>query len=268
MEKKKINEITLFANIQGENGREVREARITELNVRPCYLHFDHITHTLYKIEGCGFSFKIEIAGIGEMTINKFESDLHGRLYSNMDFALRNNHPIYSRNEWVGGSACLYLYFANIHIDDLNLNTDKATFERIYGKPNKHNDLVLKTISYSWTGTCTQKNEIHWKFRIDLINKCVTCYHDQDEDKLGKLYATREMCEQANKPTIITFDKPKKTTKLVTFEVTTRVVVDADGDDAAAIEEAINKFKRDEINGICFETCVEVRDDNECPYQE
>lgn len=267
MEKNKnINEITLFANIKGENGREVREARITKLEVRPCYLHFDHITHALYKIEGVGFSFTIDIAGIGEMTIDKFGTDFDGSLYSNMDSALCGNcnGTIYSRYQF--GGACLYLYFANIHLDDLNLKTNKATFERIYGKPNVHNDLVIKPISYSWTGTCVQKNEIKWKFRIDLINKCVRCYHEKCEDNLGQLYATREMCEQANKPTIVTFDKPQKTAKLVTFEVTTIVVVDADEDDDAAIEEAINKFNRGETNGICFDTCVNVQDDNECPY--
>lgn len=271
--KKNINEITLFANIKGANGREVREARIVELNERPCYYYFNKSTSKLDYIRGCGFGFMLEIAGIGKVSSYKLLDDYKGGLYKTMNLALRNDKDYtlfrHGYNEHILNIGCI----ADINYDDLNLTHPCTTLEFEYVRVDSYVNAThfrLKPISYYWDGTQTQRYEINWKFKFDLIDNKIKMYKGSSdyEDKLGKLYATREMCEQANKPTIITFDKPHKTAKLVTFELTTRVVIDDDCDDDCAIYEAIQKFNRGETNGICYDTCVNVQDDNECPYEE
>lgn len=238
------------------------------MTIRPCYLHFDSDTKDLIKIEGKGFWFNVEVAGLGEMSSSDFCNKLKGDLYlGKNDALLHNSNKVYRTYQFA--DAELYMYFADINLGDLNIDNPYTTFEYKYGERYCHNDLILKPVSYYWTGTCAEKREINWKFRINLIDNCVDIFHDEYEDKLGTLYATKPMCEEANKPTIVTFDKKSgKTAKLVTFELTTRVVIDDDCDDDCAIEEAIRKFKRGETNGICYDTCVDVQDDVECPYED
>jgi hypothetical protein len=268
-----INDIILYANIKGENGREVREARIVELNERPCYFYFNKSTRKLDYVRGCGICFMLEIAGIGEVSSYKLLNEYKGGLYKTLNLALRNDEEyslfIHGYNENILNIGCI----ADISYDDLNFTHSCTTLEFEYVRVNSYVNTThfrLKPISYYWDGTQTKRYEIHWKFKFDLIDNKIKMYKGSDyEDSLGKLYATIDMCEKENKPTIITFDKKSpKTAKLVTFELTTRVVIDADGDDDAAIEEAINKFKRGETNGVCFDTCVNVQDDTECPYEE
>lgn len=270
-----INDIILYANIKGENGREVREARIVELTERPCYYYFNNSTSKLDYVRGCGIGFKLEIAGIGEVWSSKLLDEYEGGLYKTLNLALRNNENYSLFIRGYNENILNIGWFADIDYDDLNLTHPCTTLEFESVRVNSYVNAThfrLKPISYYWDGTQTKRYEINWKFQFDLVNNEMKMYKGgfcDYEDKLGKLYATIDMCEKANKPTIITFDKKsQKTAKLVTFELTTRVVIDADGDNDAAIEAAINKFKRGETNGICFETCVDVQDDTECPYEE
>ena len=65
-------------------------------------------------------------------------------------------------------------------------------------------------------------------------------------------------------------DKPKKVAKLVTFEITTRVVVNKNEmpevEEEDAIVSAIEKVKKTIVNDLCFDHCENVEDDTECPY--
>lgn len=256
---KSINEITLFANIKGENGREVREARIVEINERPCYYYFNKSTSKLDYIRGCGFGFMLEIAGIGKVSSYKLLNDYKGGLYETLNLALRNNEndSLYRHgyNENILNIGCI----ADIYYDDLNLTHPCTTLEFEYVRVNSYVNTThfrLKPISYYWDGTKTQCYEINWKFQFDLIDNKIKMYeggHCNYEDKLGKLYATSEMCEKANKPTIVTFDEEKKPTtkKVVTFEIKAVVEVEEDEDYDVIVETAVKQIKNSPNKTLC-----------------
>lgn len=266
MEKNKnINEITLFVNIKGENGCEVREARIVELNERPVYYYFNKSTSKLDYVRGCGFGFMLEIAGIGKVSSYKFLNDYKGGLYKTLNLALENNKNyslfIHGYNEDILNIGCI----ADIDYDDLNLTHPCTTLDFEFVCVNSYVNTThfrLKPISYYWDGTQPKRYEINWKFKFDLIDNKIKMYKGSSvyEDKLGKLYATREMCEQANKPTIVRFDsKPKQVEKIVTFEITTRVKVNANGmpecEEEDAIIKAMNNI-RTCADEVLFGACV------------
>ena len=62
----------------------------------------------------------------------------------------------------------------------------------------------------------------------------------------------------------------EKVAKLVTFEITTRVIVNKNEmpeiEEEDAIAEGIKKVKQTIINDLCFDHCIEVINDKECPY--
>lgn len=228
-----ISDIILYANIKCENGREVREARIVELNERPCYYYFNKSTRKLDYVRGCGFDFMLEIAGIGKVSSYKLLDDYEGGLYKTINLALENNenHSLYIHgyNEHILNIGCI----ADIYYGDLNLTHHCTTLEledvyvnRCCVSPTHFH---LKPISYYWDGTKSQRYEINWKFKFDLINNEVRMYkggHCDNEDKLGKLYATREMCDNDNKPAIVKFsdieNKKENEDKEITFKVTAK----------------------------------------------
>ena len=65
-------------------------------------------------------------------------------------------------------------------------------------------------------------------------------------------------------------NEPQKVAKLVTFEYTTRVVVNKNPmpevEEEDAINAAIEKVKYTILNDLCFDHCTDVSDDEECPY--
>jgi hypothetical protein len=258
---KNINEIILFANIKGENGREVREARIVELYDRPCYYYFNKSTSKLDYVRGCGFCFTLEIAGIGKVSSYKFLNDYKGGLYKTLNLALQNDEDYTlfrnGHNENILNIGCI----ADIYYDDLNLTHPCTTLEFEYVRVNSYVNTThfrLKPISYYWDGTKTQRYEIKWKFQFDLIDNKIKMYEGgrNYEDKLGKLYATKEMCENDNKPTIVRFDnKPKEVEKIVTFEITLGVKVDSSSNEEDAISAAMYKIRTCD-DEVLFESCV------------
>ena len=255
MEKKKnINDIILYVNIKGENGREVREAKITEINERPCYFYFNKSTKKLDYVRGCGFSFMLEIAGIGEVSSYKLLDEYKGGLYETLNIALRNdeNDSLYRHgyNEHILNIGCI----ADIYYDDLNLDHSSTTLEFEYVRLGSYVNAThfrLNPISYYWDGTQTKRYEINWKFKFNLVENKVQMYKGgccNYEDKLGKLYATREMCERANKPTIVTFADEKKPTtkKVVTFTMKAVVEVEDGLDDQTIVNLAYKQLKTDD----------------------
>lgn len=64
--------------------------------------------------------------------------------------------------------------------------------------------------------------------------------------------------------------QPEKVAKLVTFEFTTRVIVDKNEmpevEEEDAIKKGIDKVFSTIFNDLCFDHCTEVVDDKECPY--
>lgn len=257
---KNISDIILYANIKGENGREVREAKIVELNERPCYYYFNKSTKKLDYVRGCGFSFMLEIAGIGEVSSSELLNEYKGGLYETLNIALRNNENDSLYRHGYNEHILNIGWFTDIYYDDLNLTHSCTTLEledvyvnRCCVRPTHFH---LKPISYYWDGTQTQRYGINWKFQFDLVENKVKMYkggHCDNEDKLGKLYATREMCEKANKPTIVTFAEEKKPTtkKIVTFEIKAVVEVEEDEDYDVIVETAVKQIKNAPNKTLC-----------------
>ena len=256
-----IKNTILFANIKGENGREVREARIVELNERPCHFYFNKSTKKLEYVRGCGIGFMLEIAGIGEVSSYKLLNEYKGGLYKTLNIALQNNenYSLFRKgyNENILNIGCI----ADIDYDDLNLTHPCTTLDFEYVRVNSYINAThfrLKPISYYWDGTKTKQYEINWKFQFDLVENKVQMYKGgccDYEDKLGKLYATREMCEKTNKPTIVRFDKQKEKEFNFTFRATVRI----EGD---SFEDCVRKFESADIFGknVQFDEIVYVED--------
>lgn len=65
-------------------------------------------------------------------------------------------------------------------------------------------------------------------------------------------------------------EKEKRVAKLVTFEITTRVVVDKNEmpecEEEDAINAAIEKIKDNIKDMICWDNCTDVANDIECPF--
>ena len=65
-------------------------------------------------------------------------------------------------------------------------------------------------------------------------------------------------------------NKPKKVAKLVTFEYTTRVIVNKNEmpevEEEDAINAAIEKAKSTILTDLCFDHCTDVVNDKECPF--
>lgn len=60
-----------------------------------------------------------------------------------------------------------------------------------------------------------------------------------------------------------------KIAKLVTFEITTRVIIESNEMpecEEDAITKAIEKVKSNIDNDLCFDHCTQVVNDTECPY--
>ena len=61
-----------------------------------------------------------------------------------------------------------------------------------------------------------------------------------------------------------------KIAKLVTFEITARVIVESNEmpkcEEEDAITRAIEKVKSNIDNDLCFDHCTQVVNDTECPY--
>ena len=259
MEKKKINEVILFANIKGENGREVREARIVELNERPCYFYFNKTTQKLEYVRGCGIGFMLEIAGIGQVSSYKLLNEYKGGLYRTLNIALQNDENYSLFRHGYNENILNIGRITDIYYDDLNITHPCTTLEFEFARIDSYvgaTHFHLKPISYYWDGTQTKRYEINWKFQFDLVENKVQMYKGgccENEDKLGKLYATREMCEQANKPTIVTFAEEKKPTtkRVVTFEIKAVVEVEEDEDYDVIVETAVKQIKNAPNKTLC-----------------
>lgn len=80
----------------------------------------------------------------------------------------------------------------------------------------------------------------------------------------------RTFCDARISEMIEPYQQPEKVAKLVTFEITTRVVVDKNEmpevEEEDAIRKGIDKVLSQINNDLCFDHCTEVVDDKECPY--
>lgn len=187
----------LFVNVKHDGHREVREARFIELEA------------SIYDISWCGLknepnplvhdikcNFKVEVAGIG--ILSNFDlRKMDGGLYLNEGDACKENNKIAS--EW---RDAVDLRWAEIHLSDLKLQSDKFSIFDDPGFAFKR----LRTVCWYYNGTSATWVRFNTKFRYDFLNDVIVEAKDKDYDKY-KLYATREMCEADNKPTIVRFDK-------------------------------------------------------------
>lgn len=242
-----IKDAIVFVNIKGENGmREVREARFTKIQTEPC--HISLYKDMVYSFDG---DFKIEIAGLGEMTNNGLLS-LDGYLYSNMEDALNQQDEIASHHT---NNPSVNLLWAKINVSDLNFKHKSMSVSI----PCPSSCRPFHAYSWYWDGTravreCVNRER---KFYYDFLENRIVEYGNSKIDSLGTLYATAEACKKANTPKIVRFNaKPKKCEVVVRFEITKKVTLTDDCDECEAILQGVKMIKsmsEDELYDECTE---------------
>lgn len=233
-----IKNKTLYINITTDKKQhEVREARIITLISTFESIHFDGRLIETNPMVGYvkPSELKLEIAGMGVVGKSQIYA-LCGLLYlTEEDACAQTSNYIYKYN-WED----FYLRWANIMFNDLNLRNSK--FSLVKNGDKSYLNFYAK--SWCWDGTKPCGKYFARRFQFDFANNVSVEYSDCENDKFNqeKLYATKEMCEDDNKPTIVRFDnKPKEVEKIVTFEITTRVKVNENGMPECEEEDAIIK---------------------------
>ena len=206
-----IKNKVFYVNVRNkENGmREVREARITEMEARPENLIFSN--GKLVRLDG-GFYGRIKIAGLGTYSYSEFCKELNGGIWLTKDEAIANSssnsgflhYYKYSSRYEMG------LLWADIRLSDLNLSHERC---EIFEEKSNYvvNSSSLKVRTYYWDGTKAIKCDDNFKFRINLTDNMVVEYREENLDKLGKLYNSYEACKADNHPKVFTFsDEGKK----------------------------------------------------------
>ncbi len=231
---KSIKNTIVFVNIENNGKREIREARFTEL-----YSHFDNIlwcgskleaNPTIYSLQYT--YFKVEIAGIGVVSNHDLKR-MRGVICTNETDACNQTNTIYD----YCFADNLKLGWAKITLNDLNTKSSKFN---LFDNPD-YGVKKLYVRSWYYDGTRATCVVSHCKFQYDFINNRSVEFANLDST-LNKytLYATREMCERANTPTIVRFElEPEQVEKIVTFEFTTSVKVNVNGMPECEEEDAI-----------------------------
>lgn len=249
-----IKNRTLYINITTQNKQhEVREARLVTL-----ISTFENIYWGGWLTETnpmVGYikptDLKLEIAGMGVVGNSQIVS-LCGVLYlTEEDACALTSNYIYK-----------YCYedfkiqWANIAFSDLSLRNNKFSLV----KSNDFCYLNYKTMSWYWNGTKACAKHFVRKFQYDFANNISVEYSDIESDyNKYKLYATNEMCENDNKPTIVRFDnKPKQVEKIVTFEITLGVKVNQNTNEEDAIAKAMDKIRTCD-DEVLFDACVSCK---------
>ena len=232
-----IKNRTLYINITAQNKQhEVREARIITLISTFESIHWDGrlIEPNLMAKYVKPTDLKLEIAGIGVVGLSYIYS-VCGMLYlTEEDACAQANNYIYKYN-WED----FKIDWANIMFNDLRLTNNKFSLVRNMDKCY----LSFYAKSWYWNGTKACAKCFAQRFQFDFAKSVSVEYADcEREFSKYKLYATKEMCEDDNKPTIVRFDKkPKQVEKIVTFEITTKVVVNVNDMPECEEEDAIIK---------------------------
>ena len=232
-----IKNRTLYINITTQNKQhEVREARIVTLISTFESIHFDgRLTETNPMVGYVKPSeLELEIAGMGVVGKSQIDA-LCGLLYLTEEDACAQTSNYIYKYKWED----FYLRWANIMFNDLRLRNNKFSLARNANKCY----ISFYTESWYWNGTKPCGKYFARKFQYDFVSNISVEYSDIESDYNNyTLYATKEMCENDNKPTIVRFDsKPKQVEKIVTFEITTRVKVNANGMPECEEEDAIIK---------------------------
>lgn len=255
-----IKNRTLYINITTQNKQhEVREARIITLISTFESIHFDgRLTETNPMVGYVKPSeLKLEIAGMGVVGKSQIDA-LCGLLYlMEEDACAQTSNYIYKYN-WED----FYLRWANIMFNDLHLRNNKFSLVRSTDKCY----LNFYAKSWCWDGTKPCGKYFARRFQFDFANNVSVEYSDCENDKFNqqKLYATKEMCENDNKPTIVRFgNKPKQVEKIVTFEITTKVMVNVNDmpecEEEDAIIKAMNNVRTCD-DEVLFDACISCTD--------
>ena len=235
-----IKNRTLYINITTQNKQhEVREARIISLISTFENISWDGLlTEPNPMVKYVKPSeLKLEIAGIGIVGLSDIYS-VCGMLYlTEEDACAQTSNYIYKYN-W----ADFKISWANIMFNDLCLRNNKFSLVRDQNKCY----INLQARSWYWNGTKACSKYFERRFQYDFSRNIPIeysgCESENNKFNQQKLYATKEMCENGNKPTIVRFDnKPKEVEKIVTFEFTTRVKVNVNGMPECEEEDAIIK---------------------------
>lgn len=248
-----IKNRTLYINITNQNKQhEVREARIITLISTFESIHWDgRFTENPMVKYVKPTELVLEIAGMGVLGMSEI-SDICGMLYlTEEDACAQTNNYIYKY--------CyedFKLQWANIAFGDLSLRNNKFSLV----KSNDFCYLNYKTMSWYWNGTKACAKHFVRKFQYDFANNTSVEYSDMESDyNKYELYATNEMCENDNKPTIVRFDnKPKQVEKIVTFEITLGVKVNSNTNEEDAIAAAMNKIRTCD-DEVLFDACVSCK---------
>lgn len=189
--------------------REVREARITEMEAIPENLIFSN--GKLVKLEG-GLYGRIKIAGMGTYTYSEFCKELYGGIWLTKDEAIANSSSNMGFLRYYKYSYRyeMELLWADIRLSDLNLSHERC--EIFENKSDRFlKTYTLKVRTYYWDGTKAIKLDDNFKFRINLTDNMVVECREEHLDKLGKLYNSYEACKADNQPKVFTFsDEAKK----------------------------------------------------------
>ena len=177
---------------------------------------------------------------------------LCGLLYlTEEDACTQTNNYIYKYN-WED----FRLKWADIEFNNLNLRNYK--FGLVKNRDKGY--LTYQVRSWYWNGTTACAKYFAEKFQFDFANNISLEYSDVESDyNKYKLYATKEMCENDNKPTIVRFDnKPKEVEKIVTFEITLGVKVNSNSNEEDAISAAMNRLRTCD-DEVLFDACVSCK---------
>jgi hypothetical protein len=255
-----IKNRTLYINITTQNKQhEVREARLVTListfesiNFRGSLLETNPIISYVNPTE-----LRLEIAGMGVLGKSQIDA-LYGVLYlTEEDACTQTSYYIYSHKY-----SDFNLKWADIALNDLSLRNNKFSIVKDCDK-SYHNYYAK---SWCWNGTKACGKYFARRFQFDFANNISVEYSDIENDKFNqqKLYATKEMCENDNKPTIVRFDnKPKQVEKIVTFEITTKVMVNVNNvpecEEKDAIIKAMNNVRACD-DEVLFDACISCTD--------
>lgn len=129
----------------------------------------------------------------------------------------------------------------------------------------------------SFIDESTTKNDLTEKYFIDWAKTIKEKFENEVAPQWSARYyeLIKNYCKAQIRKLIEekeSLEPPKRVAKLVSFEVTTRVIVNENKDmpeveEEDAINAAIEKMKEHSIeHWICFDNCTEVIEDKECPF--
>lgn len=245
-----IKNRTLYINLTTQDKQhEVREARLVTLISTFESIHWDEPYQIVKYVKPT--DLKLEIAGMGVLGMCQIDA-ICGVLYlTEEDACAQTSNYIYAHTY-----SDFKLKWAGITLNDLSLRNNKFSLE----KTNDFCYLNYKTMSWYWNGTKACAKHFVLKFQYDFANNISVEYSDVESDyNKYKLYATKEMCENDNKATIVRFDnKPKEVEKIVTFEITLGVKVNSNSNEEDAISAAMDRLRTCD-DEVLFDACVSCK---------